>query len=1635
MRDRQLCPLGNFKRILLCIIVFVSAHLQSIAQTVDFTTDKWGDCAPFPVQFRNLSTNSASDPSLQPESFTWTLGSAGTSTAWNPARIFDLPGTYDITLTVKYPGKSAISTTHQLVVYKKPDVKFTTSAIKGCTPLAIDFTDQSAAGDGTISKIIWDFADGTSAEGANATHTYTRGGSFSVSSIVTNSYGCKSGSSQSTIITTQEAPVASFKSDVRGSCQTPLTVNFTNTTTSNSNAALNYTWDFGDGKTSTEVNPSHTYTAEGSFTVSLTATTSDGCSHTVSEKAFIEIQQKMQADFSVTPVACAGRELTFTNTSTPNAQQTLWEFPDGTTATNAVAVKTFPLAGTYTVKLTSSGDGCQASTTKTIVVNELPKVDFSATPPAGCSTPFKTTFTSNAPNTVAWRWAFGDGTSGTAQHPAKTYTQEGDFDVKLWAATATGCADSITRRKYIQVHTPEVTIQTSGSGGCIPYDVTFTPVVTASEAVASYAWNLGDGTTANVQQPKHQYTKEGNFTVTLEITTTSGCKRTATTTVSAGKIPVVDFSATPLKDCRSVPVKFTNKSTPPGTSWTWDFPQDNNATETDENPSHTFDRLGVHDVILTVDNYGCVRSERKNAMIEILPPRAAFTITGNICVDRYIRQFNDRSDFGASATKKWHWDFGDGTTSDLPSPSHTFAAPGLYNVTLTIDNGSCTSVRGAEVLVIDEKPVLKLDQDKACMGNTVKASIVPGNYNNLRVYRINWGDGVTDYIVPDKSNPDVRWSHIYTQAGTYAAALEVQDKNLCWISSPTVSIDVHGVKAAFAFEGRNCEGDEITFKDQSTASSGTSITSWVWNFGDGTSPVTFTTPTPSLVHAFNDMKVFPVALTVQDANGCASTIKRNVPIAVVKAAFGAPTDVFCLNTSYTFSNFSVTAPLTYAWDFGDGTTSSQAEPQKQYTQPGTYDVQLTVTNPVGCKAVSKMAGYIKVPDPKAAFTAPTPGESCPPVNLKFTNTSTGYDKVLWDLGDGSSSTDVDASHNYIRPGTYNVVLEVTGLGGCKSTSQPTAITIKGPDGRITAGPATGCVPMAGVLQSQGVTDAVKYIWDFGDGEPFETTSTPIAPAHTYTKPGIFYPRLILEDADGCRVAALGDDKIIADKVTAAFTVDASQACDGGVVNFKDNSKSLTQDQLGLPMTYAWDFGIPGRNDDVSTSPNPSFTYDEVNTFQAKLITTSSYGCTNETTLPVLIEPKPLARIMPVSPLCEGASVQLTGKDDKNLPDTKWMWTVGTDKTYPVEVPPSFAFDQPGNTPVHLEIRNASGNCPSVADATIMVHPFPTLNASPKLTTICRGETLQLQANTAAGTTVTWTDYNISDIHSVSPKVNPLTDTVYRVLAESQFGCKREDEVHIQVSQPHQTTATGATICEGRNARLSASGATSYLWIPATGLDKPDVANPVASPVSTTTYQVVGYGTDKCFTDTALVTVTVNPSPVINAGPDIMAPVGSEIRIPAQGSPDITKLEWLPQTGLSCTDCLTPVVTPKTSVTYHVTATNQYGCFSMDEINIKMVCQSGAAFLPNTFTPNNDGQNDIFYIRGKGIQRVNVFRIYNRWGQLVFEKGNFNIEDPSFGWDGRFKGTLLNPDVFVYYAELVCDTNESFVLRGNVTLLK
>ena len=271
---------------------------------------------------------------------------------------------------------------------------------------------------------------------------------------------------------------------------------------------------------------------------------------------------------------------------------------------------------------------------------------------------------------------------------------------------------------------------------------------------------------------------------------------------------------------------------------------------------------------------------------------------------------------------------------------------------------------------------------------------------------------------------------------------------------------------------------------------------------------------------------------------------------------------------------------------------------------------------------------------------------------------------------------------------------------------------------------------------------------------------------------------------------------------------------------------------------------------------------------------------------------------------------------------------------------------------------------------------------------------------------------------------------------SSFGCIAYDTIMIRVIKPFPMFhSPDDTICVGGFVNLNASGARNYLWSPAAGLNRTDIASPVASPLITTTYRVIGFDDQHCFADTGYIVVSVGQYPVVDAGPDLHLATGDIVTLKTsiQSGPIIRWL-WEPATDLSCSSCPAPQLTVHDDRTYKVTVTNNYGCVSSDFVHISTFCKSAQVFIPNAFTPDGDGYNDILMVRGKGIH-VNYFRIFNRWGELIFERKNFEPNDPQFGWDGNIRGIKASPDVFVYTAEVVCDNKVLHTLKGNTSLLK
>jgi gliding motility-associated-like protein len=336
---------------------------------------------------------------------------------------------------------------------------------------------------------------------------------------------------------------------------------------------------------------------------------------------------------------------------------------------------------------------------------------------------------------------------------------------------------------------------------------------------------------------------------------------------------------------------------------------------------------------------------------------------------------------------------------------------------------------------------------------------------------------------------------------------------------------------------------------------------------------------------------------------------------------------------------------------------------------------------------------------------------------------------------------------------------------------------------------------------------------------------------------------------------------------------------------------------------------------------------------------------------------------------------------------------------------------------------------------LVVHPKPVVTLPVKTATVCLDKSIQL--NASGGDVYRWTPaIDLSNDRISNPVATPKNSATYIVKVDNSFGCSALDSVVLNVVKPFKLSyAKDTFVCKGSSVQLRTAGATSYQWINNTvGLNDLRTNRPVATPFSSTTYTVVGFDAYQCFTDTGVINVAVQPLPTVNAGADVQILANTPHQLQAAGSNDVKVWKWSPEDFLSCVNCPSPITTPRREMDYIVSVKNEFGCEAKDTIHIKLECSQGYVFIPNTFTPNHDGKNDVFAVTGRGVGMIKSLRLFNRWGEMVFERTNFAIGDAAGSWNGLHKGVPVPFGSYVYFVELECDGGEPFTKKGTVTVV-
>jgi gliding motility-associated-like protein len=456
--------------------------------------------------------------------------------------------------------------------------------------------------------------------------------------------------------------------------------------------------------------------------------------------------------------------------------------------------------------------------------------------------------------------------------------------------------------------------------------------------------------------------------------------------------------------------------------------------------------------------------------------------------------------------------------------------------------------------------------------------------------------------------------------------------------------------------------------------------------------------------------------------------------------------------------------------------------------------------------------------------------------------------------------------------------------------------------------------------------------------------------------------------------------------------------------------------------FAWDFGVPGISSDVSNDVNPTYTYTDTGVYKVQLIASPGLAC-GDTTYKYVEVREGLTADFTFQNACSGSPNLFT---DQSVPLdgtlNSWLWQFG-DGGSSNQQNATHNYATSGNYSVTLTVTNSYGCTASITKSPVIVFGAASVIAGPD-TFVCNVDSVTLHASPSPS--YSWApNFNINNTSIANPVVTPGITTVYTVTVTDVNGCTGTADVTILVTDTViAQVSSDTTVCEGESVQLFALDAVYYRWTPGDGLNNPDISNPVASPNTTTTYFVDSY-IGSCY-DEDTVTVTVLPKPVADAGNDTTINQGESVQLNGSG---VGNYSWLPIDALSNPAIVNPVASPLNTTTYTLTITGGNGCKSSDSVTVN-VTHIHEFIVPNAFTPNGDGLNDLFQFFTKGIQQITSVKVFDRWGEMVY-----NADGNESGWDGTYKGKECQIETYVYLISGITYDGDVLQQQGTLTLLR
>ncbi len=1494
---------------------------------------------------------------------------------------------------------------------------FTASPVAGCAPLVVCFTNTTTPAAG--STYDWDFGNSTPIiHLTDPCSSYLTSGTYTVTLTAHNG---SLTSIHKQVITVYPSPIVDFTASELMACPgAPIT--FTSTTVGGVPGPVSYTWAFGDGFSGTGAPITHSYSTPGTKNITLTATNADGCVASLTKPLYIDIYTPPVAGFtaSTTAICNPPGSTTFTSTSTGAGPFTyLWRFGDGSpNSTASSPTHTYTSPGSYPITLiVTDANGCKDSITIPAFIT-VSSISASFTFPATACVNTVVNFTNTSSAHIGSNWTYGDGHSNGSDMGYNSYSTAGTYNVTLIIFNGS-CYDTVTHSITI-LPTAVASFTITPSEPCpAPATSTFTATVPSG---ATVSWLYGDGYSGTGITSTHTYATNGCFPVKMIVTTSAGCIDTFNQTYCVYDLQFGISHGIDTAGCAPLTVHFNTwaMTSIPGPSWTpypfpiasytWSF-GDGSPGSSAPTPTHVYTAPGTYNVVVTiVTANGCTATATIVIVVGTPPVITVDAAPRHVCYHNNIVTFSATVISGP--VDAYQWVFGDGTgmTTTTPGTSHHYILPGLFTVTVVPFYHGCP---GPTVTLPN---YILIDSPMAAIAYKVLCSPV----NTVQFGDSSLGDDTHLWIFGDGSATSTLDNplHLYPAAVVYTPTLTTYNITSGCRDTATSSIDLHRPVPVFTTpDTAICRDSFILFT--STVTGGTA-SAYYWHSNGRSADSTL----PTYLDTFHYTGIYTIKLIIKDQNNCYDSAIRPNYILVAKpvANFTASPPNGCWPLTTIFTNTSTDVPGTFytnfKWVFGDGdSVYTPVSPiTHTYTLTGSFSPTMTVTDNIGCKDTIALP-LITVWRPNAGFTVTTIHPCLNQVE-HFNNTSGPIVSSYWWFGDGDTSTLTNPTHVYTATGFYTIKLAVTDAHGCTDTlTNVNLINVTQPHASFTMSDSVSLCPPLTVNFTNTSTGAVTYNWKLGDG----STSIATNPVNLYIVTGLDTVRLIATNTWGCKDTAWGHVQIFG--YSGEFSYAPDSGCTPLTVHFLANT-------INVP-SIVWDFA-DGHTAIATMSDSISHTYTIPGAYVPKLILSNNTGCSNSAlgTDTIKVDGITTGFTTIPNPVCLGETINL-----KDTSSSFWStinsWNWSYKDSISILPSPSVTYTAVGTYPVTLIVTDGWG-CTATLNKDVSVYLPPVITVSPD-TIICVGDAATLYGY--GGVSYTWAGPGAISCTACNPtKVSPIVVSQYTVTGTDIHGCKGTDTTSVMLKTLTVAHAWGDTaICFGKFAQLYDSGGTKYTWLPNLGLSNYHSADPLASPPNSVTYMAIAQ-LGSCIPDTNYVTVIIYPLPTVDAGPDQKLLAGSIAQLTAKGNL-IHEYMWSPAATLNCDTCYNPQASMSVTTTYSIIVTSIHGCVNTDSVTIHLYCDNSQLFVPNSFTPNNDGQNDVFYPRGKGVSIIKSFRIYNRWGELLFERSNINLNDEYNAWDGSFNGGSPRPDVYVWVIDALCETGEPLFLKGDVTIIR